>query len=143
MNAFFTRYPKKNAIDNCAKVCSKNSGMYFSCALHWYKLELSAYMPKLPATKIYTKVATIETIITSNNLLVMNWALLQPSIIFWRCVLKVYSLVTSMITNIDGNKIKKDEKYATECHVSGNENGFPKSNLAILLVISLPVVAFR
>ena len=84
MNAFFTRYPNRKAIDNCAKVCNKNNGMYCSCAFHWYRLELSAYIPKLPATIIYTTVAIRETISTSNNLLVINWALLHPSIIFWR-----------------------------------------------------------
>ncbi len=68
---------------------------------------------------------------TSIILLHTNSLLVQPSMIFCRCVLYVYSLATIMITNVAGIMTNKEEKNATECHASGKLKGLPNSEAMI------------
>jgi hypothetical protein len=51
----------------------------------------------------------------------MNCFLLQPSMIFCLCVLKVYSFVTSMITRMEGAKQRKKRKRQPYARLPGKK----------------------
>src|SRR5689334_19607164 len=80
-------------------------------------------VPITKAVMVYKAVTSREMIMTSIILLIINWFRLHPSIMFWRWVLNVYSLVMNMMTTMEGRKTNKDEMKATVCQAPGKVKG--------------------
>ena len=111
------------AIDNWESVWSRKRPIYLVPCQNSPVSLLLFTVPITKAVMTYKRVTTRLMITTSISLLIINWLRLHPSMIFWRCVLKLYSFVMNIMTRTAGRNTKMEEMNPTVCQASGNVKG--------------------